>query len=390
MLSKSKVEKVQLAVNKERLLKTAISLIEVPSPTLKAGAVADKLSEILRMDGFIVERPVANWPEAPAVVVKFETGKPGRTLQFDGHLDTVHLPFVSPRVEKGLLYGSGASDMKGGIAAFVEALRVLRETSVLSGGSILLTAHDHHEGPWGDKRQLTGLIEEGYIGDAVLLPEYLADLLPLAGRGMAIFQVLVSREGEVMHEVLRPEGLPDVVGAGVEVVCRLREMDHNLQENAVDSPAGQDSVFVGQVSSGEIYNQSPTEFRINGTRRWVSPGSAQLVETEFRRLLEKVAQDTGTKITVDFSVQADAFRVLESDPVVTSFQEAYLLVTGHTLSVGGKPFVDDGNRFADQAGIPVLTHGPAGKGAHTSKEWVELEELVRVAQVYALTAADYC
>ena len=61
------------------------------------------------------------------------SGKPGRTLQFDGHLDTVHLPFIPPKVIDGQLTGSGASDMKAGLAAAVEALYVLRDTNSLQG-----------------------------------------------------------------------------------------------------------------------------------------------------------------------------------------------------------------------------------------------------------------
>ena len=184
------IKQIQTGVDGDRLMNTAVALVEVPSPTRSAGRVADRLADILLEDGFKVDRPVANWPEAPAVAVRFDTGTSGRTLQFDGHLDTVHLPFVPPRVEEGMLYGSGCSDMKGGIAAFVEALRVLRDTDALKGGGILLTAHDHHEGPRGDKRQLKALIRDGYVGDAVLLPEYLAGVLPLRGRGMGIFRVV--------------------------------------------------------------------------------------------------------------------------------------------------------------------------------------------------------
>ena len=123
--------KILHEIDEQRLVDTAVALIEVPSPTLSAGAVADRLDEILVEEGFAVERPETDWPEAPAVVARLESGRPGQTLQFDGHLDTVHLPFVPPRVEDGQLYGSGSSDMKGGIAAFVEALRVLRDTEAL-------------------------------------------------------------------------------------------------------------------------------------------------------------------------------------------------------------------------------------------------------------------
>ena len=79
--------------------------------------------------------------------------------------------------------------MKGGTAAAVEALRALRDSGALEAGSILLTAHDLHEAPWGDGRQLDQLIREGYVGDAVLLPEPLCDVLPVAGRGCATWKV---------------------------------------------------------------------------------------------------------------------------------------------------------------------------------------------------------
>jgi len=388
-LSPTVVKTVQAAVKQSRLVETALALIEVPSPTRQAGAVADRLAAILAADNFTVERPVADWPEAPAVVVRFDSGRPGRTLQFDGHLDTVHLPFVPPRHEHGQLYGSGASDMKGGIAAFVEALRVLRDTDSLTGGGILLTAHDHHEGPWGDRRQLRALIKAGYVGDAVLLPEYLADRLPVAGRGMGIFEIKISRTGEPVHEVLRPPNLPDVVGTGAELVVQLGQWQQQLQQNT-DPHAGHDSVFVGQLQSGEIYNQAPVEANLRGTRRWVTPGSSAQVEADLRGLLAELAAKSGTTIAADFTVQADAFRIEPTDPLISAFQAAHAAVTGATLPLGAKPFVDDGNAFAAWAGIPPLTHGPNATGAHTLQEQVPVSELVRVAQVYALTAIGYC
>ena len=98
-------------IDERRLADTALSLISVPSPTCSAGEVADLLADLLAGDGFAVERPEADWPEAPAVVVRLDTGKPGKVLQFDGHLDTVHLPFVDARCEDGQIYGTGASQL---------------------------------------------------------------------------------------------------------------------------------------------------------------------------------------------------------------------------------------------------------------------------------------
>src|SRR5438034_397443 len=92
------------AIQPQRLLETAQKLIAVPSTTGNAKAVLDCLADLLKADGFAVERPTADYPQAPAVAVRWPSEpRRGKTLQFNGHLDTVHLPFVPPRVEGDLL-----------------------------------------------------------------------------------------------------------------------------------------------------------------------------------------------------------------------------------------------------------------------------------------------
>lgn len=383
------IERVKAAVDPTRLLDTALRLIEVPSPTLDAGRAADRLTEILRNDGFEVERPIANWPQAPAVVTRLGGGRAGRTLQFDGHLDTVHLPFVAPRVEEGVLTGSGASDMKGGVAASVEAMRALRDSGLFTAGEVLLTAHDHHEGPWGDCRQLYAMIEQGIVGDGVLLPEYLCDRLPVVGRGLAILDIRVRRDGEPVHEVFRPPETPDVIAAGCELVRRLKQLNAELAKHP-HPIAGPGTVFIGKFTAGEIFNQSPTACRIEGTRRWLAQECTSDVGDQYRRILSDVAAETRTQIDSEFVVRRDAFEIDPCDPLVAAFQGAYQTIAAKPLPIGAKPFVDDGNAFVARAGIPAITHGPDAKGAHTLNERVPVAELVRVAQTYALTALAFC
>ncbi len=388
-MNNSLLDRVVQTIDRRRLIDTAVALIEVPSPTRNAGAAADRLAGILADDGFPVQRHDADWPQAPVVIAALESGRPGPTLQFDGHLDTVHLPYVPPRLEDDTLYGSSSADMKGGIAAALEAMRVLRTLDALPAGKVLLTAHDHHEGPWGDGRQVRAMIREGLNGDAVLLPEYLADPLPVAGRGVAIFQATIRREGAPVHEVLRPPGTPDVVAAGAQLVTRLHAWNEQLKQNS-HPLAGHDSTFVGSIQAGEIYNQSPTECLVQGTRRWIPPGNGAAVREEFSQFLADVAAATGTQIEVEYTEQGGAYQVDADSRLVQAFQQAHTAVTGSPLPLGAKPFVDDGNLYAAVAGIPALTHGPAATGAHTLNEAVPVEELVRVAKVYALTAIAFC
>jgi acetylornithine deacetylase/succinyl-diaminopimelate desuccinylase-like protein len=78
-----------------------------------------------------------------------------------------------------------------------------------------------------------------------------------------------------------------------------------------------------------------------------------------------------------------------SHPIVAAFQQAHEHVGGKPIPLGPKPFVDDGNSFWRLANVPTITHGPRAGGQHTVNEWVEIDDLVRVAQVYALTAIDF-
>ncbi len=383
------LKKIDAAMDRDRLIETAIRLIEVPSPTGDAGAVSDRLAQILHDDGFSVERPDGNHPGSPAVAARFSTDAPGLQLQFNGHLDTVHLPFVPPEVRENLITGSGASDMKGGIACAVEALRVLKESGMLTKGSVLLTAHDLHEAPWGDGRQLDSLIREGWRGDAVLIPEPLCNVLPIEGRGSATWKVRILRSGPAVHEVMRPMDEPSVIAAGAELVKRLGELGHAIGSE-VNPICGSPSVFIGQIHSGEIFNQYPQECWLEGTRRWLPGDNPGRVEAEFRALLAELASDRGVTIECDWLTIRGAFHLDPQAPLVTDFQECYQLVSGHPLALGPKPFVDDGNSFWSLADVPAITHGPRAGGQHTISEWVDIDDMMRVARLYATIATHFC
>jgi acetylornithine deacetylase/succinyl-diaminopimelate desuccinylase-like protein len=266
---------------------------------------------------------------------------------------------------------------------------VLRDTGALTAGAVLLTAHDLHEAPWGLGEQLDQLIRDGCAGDAVLIPEPLTDFLPVVGRGAATWKVTIRRAGPPVHEVMRPSDEPSVIAAGAELVGRLGALQEQLAGRS-DPHAGSESVFIGQIHSGEIYNQYPQECWLEGTRRWLPGVRRDAVEREFRALLADLEHDTRTAVTAEFRFIRDAFRLAPADPVVTAFQSAYRALSGSTLPLAAKPFVDDGNSFYGLGPIPAITHGPRAGGQHTVHEWVDVEDMVRVAMLYALTAVLYC
>src|SRR5262249_53414869 len=140
----------------------------------------------------------------------------------------------------------------------------------------------------------------------------------------------------------------------------------------------------------EIYNQYPQECWLEGTRRWLPGAQRDAVEAEFRELLGEVAAQTRTRIDAEFRFIRDPFRLSPGDPLVSAFQASFEAISGAPLPLAAKPFVDDGNSFYGLGPIPAITHGPRAAGQHTVNEWVDLDDMARVAVLYALTAVAYC
>ncbi len=185
-----------------------------------------------------------------------------------------------------------------------------------------------------------------------------------------------------MHE-------PNVIAAGGDLVRRLMELDHALSQQA-DPDAGQESLFVGQFHAGEIYNQCPQESWLEGTRRWLPETNPGRVESEFRNLISRFATDWKLEAQVQYNLIRNAFRLDLAHPFVTTFRKSYTAISGNDLPIGPKPFVDDGNSFWRLANIPAITHGARAGGQHTVDEWIDIDDLARVAELYALTSARFC
>src|SRR5438067_1249564 len=127
-------------IDPERIKELTLELVRTPSPPGEERAVAERYAAYLRTIGLRVELD-EEFPSSPSVVGRLPGTGAGPTLQIDGHTDTILLPGPEPRFESGYIYGRGAEDMKGALAAMAEAARVVTETGVKLRGSLLLTAH---------------------------------------------------------------------------------------------------------------------------------------------------------------------------------------------------------------------------------------------------------
>lgn len=383
------VQQLTSRVSAERLRELTLALVRIPSLTGDSVAVTEFYAETVRALGLDVQ-VLRDFPSSPSTIARFRPQVGGPTLTLDGHLDTIHPPHPAPYVEGGRIYGRGAGDMKSGIAAMVEAARILVESGVRLGGNLLLVTHSLHEAPVGHMEGLKALIARGDVFvDAAIVAETGFDSLAIRGKGQALFEIEITREGEPLHEnVARPQGIPNPLDYAVRLAARLLDRDRELAAHA-DPLLGPETFFLGQIHGGDFYNRMPTRAFLNGNHRCWPDKEWGDIHHEFDRLLASVERHPGLEVSRRVFGNGLGYDVSPEARIVESLRSAYQRIVGRELPLVGALSVSDVNVIAREGGIPVVGHGTGSTTAHADLEWVDVADIVRSTKVYLAAIVDY-
>lgn len=319
-------------------------------------------------------------------------GGPGPGLLLLGHTDVVPVgegwsldPF-SGTLRDGRVYGRGATDMKGGLAACVVAMAALQRAEVTLSGPVELAALvDEEETGHGIRHYIAGRDRSGFAGCIVAEPTDLQTII--AARGDAYFEFTVR--GRPAHSGNPDDGVNAIYGA-TTLVADLRTW--HAEMIAQPHPlAGPPSWSVGQISGGTGTSIVPAECTVLADRRLL-PGED--AEDVCRRVLDRVAglslgpADAAPTIKVELTMAMPGFETAADHPLVRTVDTALAAAGGPGLPVGGWSAACDGGFVARDAGVPVVVLGPGSVSAeaHRVDESVAVDELVVAARTYALTA----
>lgn len=383
------IEQLALRVSPERLRDLTLSLVRIPSPTGDSLQVSEFYAETVRELGLPVEM-VLDYPASPSTIARYGDYADGPTLTLDGHLDTIHATHLEPYDDQNRIYGRGAGDMKSGIAAMVEATRVLIESSIQLKGNLVLVTHSLHEAPVGHMEALKALIARGDVFvDAALVAECGFDALHICGKGQAIFDINITREGQPLHEnVARPRGVPNPLDHAVRLASRILARDQELAYSS-DPLLGPETFFLGQVHGGDFYNRLPTRAYINGIHRFWPDKEWEDIDRTFDELLASVEHHPDLKVDASWSGNGLGFRVSREARIVKALRTGYQGIVGRELPLIGGLSVCDVNVIVREAGIPAVSHGTGTTTAHADLEWVDVDNIVRTTKVFLATIVNY-
>jgi acetylornithine deacetylase len=382
-----------MAIDRDYLVRICQGLVRIDSvnPILVPGApgeraigeyVADELAAL----GLAVR---CHEPEPGRISV---TGRlagtgGGRSLMLNAHYDTVGVegmatPF-SGEVRDGRLYGRGAYDMKGSLAACLAAAKALRDTGVRLRGDVLIAAvADEEYGSIGTADLVTHTRT-----DAAIVTEPTALAVCLAHKGYCWIEV--RTEGRAAHGSRFTEGIDANMRMGRFLVA-LEGLERDLRARPPHPLVGPPSLHAALLQGGAGLSTYAPSCTLQIERRTVPGETEAQVMQEIQALIDRLAADDPTfKAAARCFFTREPFEVPRDAGIVRALSGAVSHTTGATPRyVGDTPWMDSALLAA--AGIETVVFGPGGAGAHADVEWVDVESMAQCATALAQAAVEYC
>ncbi|MBQ6899563.1 MAG: M20 family metallopeptidase [Firmicutes bacterium] len=332
------------------------------------------------------------------LIAEIDSGKPGKTLMLNGHMDTVKADGMEgafePRIIDGKLYGRGASDMKGPVASMAGAMIALKQTGALEAGKVILAAviDEEHK-----SLGTIDLLESGVTADGAIVGEPTQLQVCTAHRGLEWFQFHFI--GKAVHGGAQREGI-NAIQKAVSFINAL-ESDLIPEVYSRKHPLLQEATLnYGVIHGGTQLSTVAGECDLYVDRRYLPYETYDEVTAQFRNLLDKLAaEDPKFRCemkVMDESVMKEGY-VHEpmytelDDPLVLQIRESVTEVLETEPVMSFFPAWTDGGLLRSYGNIPTVVLGPGLiECCHALNEYIPVEHLKKAAMIYALTAVDFC
>lgn len=372
---------MQRQVEPAEVLELARRLISIPSDR-EEREIALFLQQYLQKQGIETVLQEAA-PGRLNVVATLEGSAPGPTVILNGHLDTVppgdgwSVPPYAGEVRDDDLYGRGAADMKGAIAAMALAgVMLKRERQPQAGTLMLAFVADEEIGNQGMNHFLSRLPQADYavVGEATNLD------IAIAHRGVSRYRL--KTYGRSVHASKPKEGINAIVKMA-RAINVLEEYGRSL-EAKTHPLLGSPTLSIGTIRGGTEVNVVPNECTIEIDRRLLPGEVPEEAFEDIRKYLAGIqAEDPEFKFSFEQTNCTLPAELAPTHPLVLKAVAAAEMILGRTVRV--RPFSATCEAALLLAkGIPTIICGPGDIGqAHAVDEHVGVKELALATQVYA-------
>lgn len=316
-------------------------------------------------------------PGRPNVVAILEGRAPGPALMFCGHMDTVGVtgmdaPF-RPVQRDGLLYGRGAQDMKGGIAAMVDAARILAQDGGLERGRLIVAAvvDEEHASLGADA------LVASWRADAAIVTEPTDLQIAVAHKGFEWIEI--ETRGRAAHGSRPADGRDAILKMG-RVLARLESLNHRLQAGPAHRLLGTASLHASIISGGTELSSYPDRCVLQVERRTLPDEAANVGWLELRALLDQLArEDPEFEAEARPMLSRSAYEIDRSN-ALPDLMRSVAASLGCDAGLTGMTYWSDA-AILGAAGIPTVLFGPGGAGLHSRQEHVKVADVLSCRDV---------
>ena len=372
----------------DRLLNDLVSINSI-NPDLVPGSpgeeeVAHYIANWLKHADLEVELRESKAGRPNVIGIARGTGE-GKTLLLNGHMDTVGVAGMpdghQPRIQDGRLYGRGAYDMKGGLAACMLAV-VEAKKQRLRGDVIFTGVVDEEYASLG-----TMDLAKHLGADAAIIAEPTELQLIIAHRGFVWLEV--ETIGKAAHGSRPDLGVDAIVKMG-KVLLELGRLDQNLRANPTHPLLTSGSVHASLIQGGQELSSYPDRCLLSVERRTLPGETPEAVEAELQDIVRNLQRsDRSFQAIVRRGLDRSALETREDAEIVQTLQAASVKVLNQPLPISGVPYWTDA-AILSAAGIPSVLFGHSGSGAHAVEEWVDLASVRTCAEIYLAAAMSFC
>lgn len=399
-----KVESESYVRDREAVIQLTKELVQIPSvyregePDGNETKVAMYVADYLRSIGIEthVEEVV---PGRPNVIGVVDSGKPGKTLLFEGHTDVVtegnrdawtYDPF-SAHVENGRMFGRGTNDTKGNLACMITAVHsILQDKESFTGKIILCIPVDEEGMMLGIKH----FIKQGWADDVdgAIICEPEENNVCIAQRGA--MRIRVDIYGKMAHGAISWSGInPNWRMA--RLIVELEKLEKEEQERLGEDPylkwpSITPTILQAPVKGDAQINVIPDHCMTTLDIRTVPSQDHEELVGKIEAIIEKLkAADPDFKVELTMLDNRPATSTPKEDPVVVAAYEAVKAITGKEPIYNGVPGATDGT-FLHMHGVPIVTIGAGDRDVpHQIDEYIDLEELAETTAIYKEAALRF-
>lgn len=375
-------------MDQQQLRELAVELVRIPSEnplegpvgeTKGEGRLAEFVSSKLREAGIACEFQ-ESVPERPSVLARIP-GESEESVWFDAHLDTVSAegmefePYQA-RIEGDLLYGRGAADDKGSMAAMMAALIRVARSGSKPPATVLFTATADEE---YRMRGIQGLLAAGVKARVAVIGEPTGLEVVAAHKGVVRFSVITK--GKAVHGSC-PEAGENAIYKMAQVVRALEAYAKRGVGIATHPLLGRGTLNVGVIRGGEYVNVVPDRCVVEIDRRILPGEEPRKAVSELRSYLANAVEEVDAEVTSP-SLTVPGMDLPGDHPLARAVLEAVKQVTGKA-ALGTMSGATHAGPLSE-AQIPAVVFGPGAMGqAHTATEVLDLNQLAQAADIYEL------